>query len=121
MTSYSYSDYSSIPSINVEQLAQVIAERGESIQLIDVREPHEVEMAYVEGFFVLPLSEFVEWSEDLKTHLNPEVETIVMCHHGIRSAQMCQWLFSVGFTDVKNVTGGIDAYSLVVDPTIPRY
>ncbi|MEO0377612.1 MAG: rhodanese-related sulfurtransferase, partial [Cyanobacteria bacterium P01_A01_bin.17] len=42
-------------------------------------------------------------------------------HHGLRSAQMCQWLMRQGFTDVKNVAGGIDAYTRKVDPTLPRY
>jgi rhodanese-related sulfurtransferase len=44
-----------------------------------------------------------------------------MCHHGIRSAQMCQWLMNQGFTNVKNVAGGIDAYSILVDHSIPQY
>ncbi|MHC5832212.1 MAG: rhodanese-like domain-containing protein, partial [Nostoc sp.] len=42
-------------------------------------------------------------------------------HHGIRSAQMCQWLIAQGFTNVQNISGGIDAYSLLVDPSIPQY
>jgi rhodanese-related sulfurtransferase len=44
-----------------------------------------------------------------------------MCHHGMRSAQMCQWLTQQGFTNVKNIVGGIDAYSVGVDSSIPRY
>jgi rhodanese-related sulfurtransferase len=50
-----------------------------------------------------------------------QAETLVICHHGIRSLQMCQWLQSQGFTNVKNINGGIDAYSLLVDSNIPRY
>jgi len=45
----------------------------------------------------------------------------VLCHHGIRSGQMCQWLRSQGFTAVRNITGGIDAYSQQVDASVPRY
>ncbi len=109
-----------IPEISVEELAEYLA-RGDKIQLIDVREPYEVEVAYIEGFEVLPLSQFSEWTNQIKTRFNPEAETLVMCHHGIRSAQMGQWLISVGFTNVKNIAGGIDAYSYLVDPSIPRY
>jgi rhodanese-related sulfurtransferase len=47
--------------------------------------------------------------------------SIVICHHGIRSAQLCQWLAMKGFSNVQNVMGGIDAYSRMVDPTINRY
>jgi len=112
---------SSIPEISVEELAHRLAEPTEPVQLLDVREPEEVAIAGLAAFENLPLSEFPTWSSQIKNHLQPEVETIVMCHHGIRSAQMCQWLLHQGFTDVKNVSGGIDAYSLKVDSLIPRY
>jgi rhodanese-related sulfurtransferase len=121
MTFYSDSGYSSIGEISVEELAKRLGELDESLQFIDVRESHEIDMAYIKGFTVLPLSQFREWEEKVKTNFNPQAETIVMCHHGMRSAQMCQWLLTIGFTNVKNVLGGIDAYSVVVDPSIPRY
>ena len=111
----------SIPQISVEELATRLAEEDPALQLIDVREPHEVAIARIEGFEVLSLSEFAQWADQIKTRFNPETETLVMCHHGVRSAQMCQWLRNVGFTNVKNISGGIDAYSLLVDPTILRY
>ena len=111
----------SLPEITVRELAQQIAENCESLQLIDVREPEEISLAFIEGFTILPLSQFARWSETINTRFDPEAETIVLCHHGIRSAQMCQWLLSQGFSNVKNVSGGIDAYSVMVDRTIPRY
>jgi rhodanese-related sulfurtransferase len=108
-------------SISVEELAQCLAEGDSSLQLIDVREPEEIAIASLPNFSVLPLSQFEVWSATIKTRFNPDAETLVMCHHGIRSAQMCQWLASNGFTQVKNIAGGIDAYSIVVDANIPRY
>ncbi|MDX2240905.1 MAG: rhodanese-like domain-containing protein [Leptolyngbyaceae cyanobacterium bins.302] len=111
---------SSIPEVSVAELKQALAEGGDR-QFVDVREPQELELAKLEGFQNLPLSEYGEWSGNILTLLDPEKETLVMCHHGMRSAQMCQWLMSQGFVNVKNVAGGIDAYSLVVDPAIPRY
>jgi rhodanese-related sulfurtransferase len=110
-----------LPQIDVEQLAQRMSEAPEGLQLIDVREEQEVAIAQIEGFENLPLSEFEQWSNQIQTRLNPEAETLVLCHHGVRSAQMCQWLMNQGFTNVKNIVGGIDAYSLVVDRSIPRY
>ncbi|AFY75648.1 Rhodanese-related sulfurtransferase [Pleurocapsa sp. PCC 7327] len=107
--------------ISVEELALRLAKRDSQLQLIDVREPEEVEIASLEGFEVLPLSQYEQWSQQIKTRFDPDVETLVMCHHGVRSAQMCQWLQNHGFTNVKNVAGGIDAYSLLVDPNVPRY
>ncbi|MEM6591521.1 MAG: rhodanese-like domain-containing protein [Cyanobacteria bacterium P01_H01_bin.119] len=106
--------------IDVRALAQRIGER-EPLQLIDVREPQELAIASVDGFDNLPLSEYAEWADTIAVRFDPEVETIVMCHHGMRSAQMCQWLIAQGFTQVKNLVGGIDSYSVVVDPSVPRY
>jgi rhodanese-related sulfurtransferase len=91
------------------------------LQLIDVREPQEIALAYIQGFVNLPLSEFALWSEQITSRFQPQVETLVLCHHGVRSAQMCQWLVAQGFTNVKNISGGIAAYSMIVDPSIPQY
>ncbi|WP_250124707.1 rhodanese-like domain-containing protein [Chroococcidiopsis sp. CCMEE 29] len=111
-----------IAQISVEELALCLQSGSkENLQLVDVREPEEVAIARIEGFGILPLSQFAEWADSIPTRFDPHAETIIMCHHGIRSAQMCQWLSHQGFTNVKNLAGGIDAYSTLVDPTIPRY
>jgi len=91
--------------------------RGEKILLIDVREPHEHEVARIEGARLLPLSRFEEWAGTLQ----PEDETFVLCHHGIRSAQVCAYLAGHGFGKMVNVAGGIDAWSRDVDKGVPRY
>lgn len=113
--------YSPIPCLTVEDLAVVLADNHDYLQLIDVRELSEVAIASLPNFLILPLSEFEQWSEKIMSELDKDKETIVICHHGIRSAQMCQWLTHQGFSNVKNVSGGIDAYSRYVDPTMPRY
>lgn len=110
-----------IQEMTAQELEQCIATSTEKLQLLDVREPLEVQMASIAGFAVLPLSRFEEWSGNIHSRFDKDTETIVMCHHGIRSAQMCQWLIEQGFTKVKNLAGGIDAYSLLVDETVPRY
>ncbi len=109
-----------LPEITVKELAQTLAS-STALQLIDVREPWELETASLPDFINLPLSEFAEWSETVQTQLDPEKETLVLCHHGMRSAQMCQWLINQGFTNVRNIAGGIDAYSMVADSSVPRY
>jgi rhodanese-related sulfurtransferase len=110
----------SLQQISVEEFAQRRAET-DALQLIDVREPSELELARVEEFQNFPLSQHAIWSSSIHGQLDPHAETIVMCHHGMRSAQMCQWLISQGFTNVKNLEGGIDAYSIKVDSSVPRY
>ena len=107
--------------ITVQELALRLTKPDATLQLIDVREPHEVAIAHLEGFDILPLSDFTHWSETIKNRYNPDQETLVICHHGMRSERMCQWLRNIGFNNVKNIIGGIDAYSLSVDPSLPRY
>jgi rhodanese-related sulfurtransferase len=111
----------SFGQISVEELAQRLSADEPGIQLVDVREPQELAIANIEGFVNLPLSEFAEWGDQVPTLFNPHAETFVLCHHGIRSAQMCQWLIAQGFTNVKNVAGGIDSYSMLVDSSVPQY
>ncbi|MDX2214673.1 MAG: rhodanese-like domain-containing protein [Oculatellaceae cyanobacterium bins.114] len=119
MSAYTFNQ--PVPQINVEAFAAHRADVQQPLQLIDVREPEELAIAQLEGFVNLPLSQFSDWSGQINTILDPTVETIVMCHHGMRSAQMCQWLINQGFTTVKNLVGGIDAYADRVDSGVPRY
>ncbi|MGF1538707.1 MAG: rhodanese-like domain-containing protein [Elainellaceae cyanobacterium] len=109
-----------IPHITVQALA-VRRQESSPLQLIDVREPEEVAIAALTPCLHLPLSQFPRWAPTLPQTLDPTVETIVFCHHGVRSAQLCYWLVEQGFVDVKNVAGGIDAYAINVDPALPRY
>jgi rhodanese-related sulfurtransferase len=90
---------------------------GEKVNLIDVREVWEYELAHLESAKLLPLSRFNEWIGELK----PEEETVVMCHHGIRSANVCLFLLRNGFEKVFNLDGGIDLWSKEVDAEVPRY
>ncbi len=109
-----------IPQITVQQLAERMAQ-PQSLQLIDVREPEELAIAQIPGFVNLPLSQFAAWSEQILVQFDPNIETLVLCHHGVRSAQMCAWLQGQGFTQLRNIAGGIDAYSMQVDPSVPCY
>jgi rhodanese-related sulfurtransferase len=122
MSSYSFNN-PPIPQISVEEFSRLLAEptSKQELQLVDVREPEELAIAQLEGFTNLPLSQFAEWSSQIQDRLDPHTQTIVMCHHGMRSAQMCQWLINQGFTNVKNLVGGIDAYSDVIDASLPQY
>lgn len=110
-----------LTEITVEELALLLEQDSSGVQLIDVREPDEIAIASIPGFTVLSLSKFSQWSPTITERFDPTAETLVMCHHGVRSAQMCQWLMSQGFTNVKNIKGGIDAYSMVVDSRITQY
>lgn len=90
--------------------------------LLDVRETWEFELAALraEGLLTLnlPMSEIV----DRVNELDPARPIVCLCHHGVRSAQVAGFLEQRhGFASVTNFSGGIDAWSVQVDPTVPRY
>ncbi|GAX80059.1 hypothetical protein CEUSTIGMA_g7498.t1 [Chlamydomonas eustigma] len=94
----------------------------EDVQFIDVREEWEAEQSRLPYFKLYPLSTFEQWKITISSKLDFKKETVVLCHHGVRSMQMSNFLVSeAGFSDVKNVTGGIHAYSIQADSTVPQY
>jgi rhodanese-related sulfurtransferase len=111
----------SFTEITVTELATKLADNDKQYQFVDVREHQELAIVSLPQFINLPLSEHADWSPDIYTRLDKDVETLVLCHHGMRSAQMCQWLIDRGFTQVSNIIGGIDAYSYRVDSSLPKY
>jgi len=92
-------------------------EAGELWQLLDVREPWEIGVASVDEAVCIPMGEIAARLPEL----DPNLPVAVLCHSGIRSAQVAAVLRATGFRRVANVTGGIDAWSLTIDPSIPRY
>ncbi|CAJ2634282.1 unnamed protein product [Trifolium pratense] len=94
---------------------------SEEAQLIDVREPEEVATASLPGFTVLPLRQFGSWGPEVNTKFDPQKDTYVLCHHGMRSLQVARWLQAQGFRKVYNISGGIHAYAVQVDPSVPTY
>ena len=103
-------------SATPEEISERI-KKGDEFTFIDVRELYEYEIARIEEAELLPLSRFDEWIDSLK----PANEIVVMCHHGIRSANVCMFLVRNGFEKVFNLEGGIDLWSATVDANVPRY
>ncbi|HEX2486620.1 MAG TPA: molybdopterin-synthase adenylyltransferase MoeB [Myxococcota bacterium] len=92
---------------------------GRDYLLLDVREPDEHAKARLEGARLVPLGELPARVEELAGWRERPV--VVHCHKGGRSAKACRLLRDAGFLDVANLAGGIEAWSLSVDPTVPRY
>ncbi len=92
-------------------------DRGDDPLVLDVREMEEVAIAPFPRAAHIPMGEIPSRLGEL----DPESEIVVVCHHGIRSAQVAAYLSSMGFERVLNLTGGIDAWSVAVDSTVPRY
>jgi rhodanese-related sulfurtransferase len=90
---------------------------GDQIRLLDVREPEEVAFAPFPGARHLPMADVLSHVDEL----DASAEWVIICHHGIRSAQVAMYLARMGFEHVSNLTGGIDQWSLTVDESVPRY
>jgi sulfur-carrier protein adenylyltransferase/sulfurtransferase len=99
------------------ELVNEMLESGEETILLDIREDWEWEKAHLEGAIHIPLDEL----GDRVGELDPRSETILYCHHGERSIDGCLLLWEHGFRKVRSMTGGIEAWSELVDPTVPRY
>jgi adenylyltransferase/sulfurtransferase len=90
---------------------------GGDIVLVDVREPHELRIARIEGAVHIPLGALGERAGEL----DRSREVVLLCHHGVRSLRAHETLRRAGFPRLKSLRGGIDAWSRDVDPSIPRY
>jgi sulfur-carrier protein adenylyltransferase/sulfurtransferase len=107
----------SIPHISAIELKQRL-DQGEDIQIVDVREAHELAIAKMPGTIHIPLGQVVSRMSEI----DPNRETVVHCKMGGRSAAAIAALKRAGFTgSLTNLTGGIIAWSRDVDPSIPKY
>ena len=97
---------------------QALRERGEVFTLLDVREPMEYEIARIEGSKLMPMG-----AVPLRANqeLDPDEHIVVVCHHGVRSLSVTNWLRQQGFERVQSMRGGINLWSQLIDPKVPTY
>lgn len=117
------------PEISVQNLADKLMDRhtdpgSEGFILLDVRELHELPRAsFGDDAVVVPLTELA--ARQINALPEPvrakDAEILVVCHHGVRSAQVTAWMLQQGWTNVLSVAGGIDAYARQVDPSVGMY
>lgn len=92
-------------------------DKGEKLVLLDVREQWEYDLAKLNGSTLIPLATLPQ----SLSKLDPKSEIICICHHGMRSADATNFLLQQGYPNVKNLVGGIDAWSTQVDRAVQRY
>jgi molybdopterin/thiamine biosynthesis adenylyltransferase/rhodanese-related sulfurtransferase/molybdopterin converting factor small subunit len=102
--------------IDVTELKQKL-DRGDKFELIDVREPHEYRICSIPGSKLIPLGEFPQHVGEF----DKDADIVIHCKSGMRSAKACGVLRQAGFKNVRNVVGGILAWSDKVDPSVPKY
>jgi rhodanese-related sulfurtransferase len=106
-----------VADLSPKEVAQRLRERPDRIVLLDVREPFEREFASITPSIHIPMNEVPSRSGELPS----DATIVVYCHSGGRSAMVAGYLEHHGFSDVANLSGGIDAWSREVDPAVPRY
>jgi len=93
---------------------------GAKIHLIDVREPQEFALARIEGGELIPMRSVPAELQSLEAKAD-DGALIVYCHHGVRSLNVVHWLREQGLEACQSMSGGIDEWSLAIDPSVPRY
>jgi rhodanese-related sulfurtransferase len=108
-----------VPELNPTEFSQRWPDhaRGSDVVLLDVREPAELEMASVASALHIPMREIPA----RLTELDRDAALVVMCHSGGRSRRVAEYLLANGFSNVFNLSGGIDAWSTQLDSRVPRY
>ncbi len=104
--------------IDVRQLAAKL-QANQPVYLLDVRQPWEHETAALPGSTLIPLGELPRRAAEVKPP--PGAMLVVYCHHGVRSLSAAVLLERLGLRDVVSLAGGIDAWSGLIDPKVPRY
>ncbi len=107
-----------IAQITPQQLADKLA-AGEPVYLLDVRQPEEHALAALPNSTLIPLSELPVRAGEVQPEEGALV--VVYCHHGIRSLKGAAFLRQAGVEPVASLAGGIDAWSQLIDPSVPRY
>lgn len=92
---------------------------GDDFLLLDVREQNEYELAKIDGSLLIPMSELGPRLGELEPYREQLI--VVHCHHGVRSMQVTEALRGSGFAQVQSMAGGIDQWSELIDPGVPRY
>ncbi len=103
--------------MSVAELKAYLEEAEKKPVLLDVRESWEYRICRLEDTKLVPM----RYVPDALSELDPQRETVVICHHGIRSRHVAIFLEQAGFSNVINLTGGVDAWAKDVDPSMPKY
>jgi len=100
------------------ELAQRL-QSSEPVHLLDVREAEEHQFVALRNSTLIPLGQLAQHIEEIEKWRDEEI--VVYCHHGIRSLSAIRQLKDLGFTNLRNLAGGIDRWTTEVEPTLPRY
>lgn len=103
--------------LSVRELSERLAAPGDAPVLLDVREDWELRLCALPGTLHIPMGQVPARLDEL----DPERETVVVCHHGLRSLRVAYFLQSRGFSNLYNLQGGVDAWAHEIDASMQKY
>ena len=104
-------------NISAAELNALLEDSKTPLFLLDVREPHEFEYCHINNSHLIPMQSIPSRLEELPE----DTPIITICHHGMRSQQVAQFLMQNGFKDITNLSGGVHAWAASVDNEMPTY
>ena len=106
-----------IRQLTVQELKERLKKNSEKPVVLDVREPWECNICALPGSTAIPMRDIPTRAAELPK----DAEIVVLCHHGVRSQRVAHYLHSLGFGDLSNLVGGIDAWAREIDPNMSKY
>ncbi|MEM8843838.1 MAG: rhodanese-like domain-containing protein [Pseudomonadota bacterium] len=103
--------------MSAQDLSDYLQNSSGATLLLDVREPWEFDTCHIEGSVLVPMRQI----PSAVNELDPDQETVVICHHGIRSRSVAAYLANLDFNRIINLSGGIDQWAKEVDASMPTY
>ena len=104
-------------SIQPEVLKNRLDEPASAPRLVDIREPWEYDICRIDGSENMAMADLAARLGEM----GPGRDTVLICHHGMRSRQVAEYLSSLGLSGIMNLEGGLDAWARTVDPDMPQY
>ena len=98
-----------------------LQKEGVALRLIDVREPAEHAVCHIAGAELIPMRTVPQHLSSMRDADRDDSRIVVFCHHGMRSLSVVDWLRKQGIENCQSMTGGIDLWSIQIDPKVPRY
>ena len=102
---------------SVLEISRILNDNGITPVILDVREKWEYDICHIKNSIHIPMGKIANNNGNLEISDN----IVVVCHHGIRSRMVAKYLIANGYVNVMNLTGGLDAWSTNIDPSMPKY
>lgn len=106
-------------AVSADDVHELLQHKSDGVLLLDCRRQDEYDFVHIEGATLVPMDELAQRCSEIDQHRDKRI--VVYCHAGVRSQMVAQWLRAEGFGSAQTMAGGIDDWSVRIDPSLPRY